>query len=54
MALAEVVRAGLLPFGTRFPDEVVIVLGDEVCASASVTDIPEDLMPRAGRIGAFE
>jgi len=47
VALAELVRASALDLTTGFPDEIVVVLGGEVAATAAVTDLAEHLMPSA-------
>jgi len=47
MTLAELVRTAALDLATGFPDEIVVVLGGEVAATAAVANFAEHLMPSA-------
>src|SRR6266571_2249198 len=47
VTLAELVRTAALDLATGFPDEIVVVLGGEVAATAAVADLPKHLMPSA-------
>src|SRR2546430_12347915 len=47
VTLAFVVGTAGLVSGTRFPHEIVVVLGEEVVAPAPVTDVLQHLVPPA-------
>jgi hypothetical protein len=51
VALAFIVRAGLVVMTTWLPDEVVIILGDEIPAAAPAADVLQDHVP--GSLGVL-
>ena len=47
MTFAELIRAPALHLAPGFPNEIAIVLGEQVAAAAAIADLPEHLMPSA-------
>ena len=53
VAFALVIRAGLVVMATGLPDEIVVILGDEVPAPAPAADVLQHHVPGSLGVLAF-